>query len=149
MVSAEVEDYLEAIYSLSLKKGYARTKEIAKALKVKPASVSQMVRKLGRLGHVEYETYGSIELTTKGKKIAKEIRKRHDLLSKFFRFIIVPPKIADADACKIEHYLHSKTANQLMKFVEFATAEENSEWLRRFKIYCKTGKIPRCREKVK
>ena len=147
MVSTEVEDYLEAIYSLSLKKSYARTKEIAIALKVKPASVSQMVRKLGRLEYVEYETYGAIKLTKKGKKIAREVRRRHELVSKFLKFIMVPPKTAESDSCRIEHHLHPKTVNQLLKFVEFAAAEENSEWLRRFKIYCKTGKITRCKKK--
>ncbi len=145
MVSAEIEDYLETIYDLSKKKGYARTRDIAAALKVKPPSVSQMVRKLGKLEYVKYERYGAITLTPKGKKIAKEIRKRHDLLSKFFRFIMVPLKIADEDACKIEHHLHPKTVNQLLKFVEFATADENSEWLRRFGLYSKTGKMTKCR----
>ena len=118
MVSAEIEDYLKTIYELSSKKGYARTRDIAAALKIKPPSVSQMIRKLSKMGYVEFERYGGIKLTTKGKTTAREIKKRHELLSKFFRYIGVPQKIADDDACKIEHHLHPKTMRQLIKFVE-------------------------------
>ena len=118
MVSAEIEDYLKTIYELSSEKGYARTRDIAAALKIKPPSVSQMIRKLSKMGYVEFERYGGIKLTTKGKTTAREIKKRHELLSKFFRYIGVPQKIADDDACKIEHHLHPKTMKQLIKFVE-------------------------------
>ncbi len=118
MASEEIEDYLKTIHRLSVKAGYARTRDIAAALKVKPPSVSQMVRKLSRLGYVEYERYGGIKLTPKGKNTAKGIKKRHELISEFFKCIGVPSKIADDDACKIEHHLHPKTMKQLVKFIE-------------------------------
>ena len=118
LVSAEIEDYLKTIYSLSRKEGYARTRDIASALKIKPPSVSQMIRKLSKLGYVEYERYGSIKLTAKGRRTAREIKNRHELISKFFRVIGVPSKIASEDACKIEHHLHPKTMSQLVKFVK-------------------------------
>lgn len=118
MVSEEIEDYLKAIFVLSAEKGYARTRDIASELKVKPPSVSQMMRKLGKLGYVEYERYGEIKLTAKGKTRAREVCKKHRLIAEFFRYIGVPSKIADEDACRIEHDLHPKTMKQLVKFIE-------------------------------
>jgi len=118
MISEEIGDYLKTIYTLSSGKGYARIKDIASQLKIKPPSVSQMIRKLANLGYVEYERYGGVKLTQKGKNSAREIKRRHELLSRFFRYIGVPQKIADSDACRIEHYLHPKTVKQLVKFIE-------------------------------
>jgi DtxR family Mn-dependent transcriptional regulator len=118
MVSEEIEDYLKTIYNLSSEKGYARIKDIASQLKVKPPSVSQMIRKLAKLGYVEYERYGGVKLTQKGKNTAREIKKRHGMISKFLKSIGVPTKIADDDACKIEHHLHPKTMRQLVEFVK-------------------------------
>jgi len=118
MVSEEIEDYLKAIHKLSMKAGYARTRDIAAALKIKPPSVSQMIRKLDKLGYVEYERYGGIKLTVKGKNAAREIKKRHELISEFLKCLGVPSKIATDDACKIEHHLHPKTMKQLVKFIE-------------------------------
>ena len=46
MYSRSFEDYLEAIYNIILKKGYARTKDIAAELNITPPSVSAMLKKL-------------------------------------------------------------------------------------------------------
>ncbi len=116
MISEEIEDYLKTIYGLSSEKGYARIKDIASRLKIKPPSASQMIRKLGRLGYVEYESYGAVRLTAKGRSAAKNVKKRHELISGFFRKIGVPPKIADEDACRVEHHLHPQTLKSLLKF---------------------------------
>ena len=118
MASEEIEDYLKTIYNLSSEKGYARIKDIASKLKIKPPSVSQMMKKLSKLGYVECERYGGVKLTSKGKNAAKGIKKRHELISEFFKCIGVPPKIADEDACRIEHHLHPKTMKQLVKFIK-------------------------------
>lgn len=118
MASEQIEDYLKKIHNLSSEKGYARIKDIASELKIKPPSVSQMVRKLAKLGFVEYEKYGGVKLTSKGRAKAREIEKRHKLLSDFFIYIGVPDKTAYEDACKIEHHLHPKTMKKLVEFIE-------------------------------
>ena len=46
--SSGVEDYLKAILHISGKGGYARTKDIAEELKVKPPSVTEMVVKMAK-----------------------------------------------------------------------------------------------------
>ena len=48
--SQSAEDYLERIHELIEEKGYARVVDIASTLKVKQASVTSMVQKLGEAG---------------------------------------------------------------------------------------------------
>ena len=82
--SQSAEDYLERIHELIEEKGYARVVDIASSLKVKQASVTSMVQKLGRAGYVKYEKYRGLLLTDKGREVARKIQNRHATLSRFF-----------------------------------------------------------------
>jgi len=55
--SAAVEDYLERILELINLKGYARVVDIATALKISQASVTNMVQRLDVDGLLKYEKY--------------------------------------------------------------------------------------------
>jgi len=141
MLSRKTEDYLEAIYNIIEKKGYARVKYIASELKVSSPSVTEMMRKLNNRGFIVYEKYSDITLTEKGRKIAKGVKKRHDIFESFLNIILVPKDIASEDACTMEHHLDSKTIEQFSKFVEFVNdAPASPRWLEHFKEYCETGK---------
>jgi len=135
--SRSVEDYLEAIYVLDGENGTARTKDIAKMLSVSPASVTDMMAKLGRRGLVEYERYSPPRLTPEGKRIGRDVKKRHDSLLRFFTLLGVAKGKAQADACAVEHELSPATIRRLERFVEFAKVEGSlAEDFRRF---CKAG----------
>jgi len=141
MLSRKTEDYLEAIYNITEKKGYARVKDIASELKVSSPSVTEMMKKLSDQGFIVYEKYSGIILTEKGRKIAKGVKKRHDIFKNFLEIILVPEHIANKDACIMEHHLNPKTIEQFSKFVEFVkNAPIHPEWLKHFKEYCETGK---------
>ncbi len=150
MLSRRIEDYLQTIYELTAEKGYTRIKEIAEKLKVKPASVSEMMQKLAKKGYVIYEKRLFVALTEKGKKVAEDIRERREILVKFLVTIGVPKEIAEEDACIIEHALHVETVNQLRNFVKFIenSPEVNPKWLQHFREYCKTGVHPCLKSKV-
>ncbi|MFN7141580.1 MAG: MarR family transcriptional regulator, partial [Limisphaerales bacterium] len=81
--SQSAEDYLERIHELIEEKGYARVVDIASSLRVKQASVTNMVKKLGELGYLKYERYRGLILTEKGRSVAERIQKRHETLSRF------------------------------------------------------------------
>src|SRR5688500_14505865 len=85
--SQSAEDYLERIHELIEEKGYARVVDIASSLKVKQASVTSMVQKLGELGYLNYEKYRGLILTDKGLEVACGIQKRHETLSRFFSLL--------------------------------------------------------------
>ena len=84
LLSSNMEDYLEAIFHISQKKQAARAKDIADRLKVNKSSVTGALRSLSEKGLVNYAPYDIITLTTKGKRLAIEIVRRHDALKEFF-----------------------------------------------------------------
>ena len=140
MLSRKAEDYLEAIYNITEKKGYARIKDIASELQVKPPSVSEMMDRLAEKDLVEYEKYSAVNLTEKGRKIASAVKTRHDTFTTLLEIILIPEEIAKKDACELEHHLHPITVEQFSKFIKFLKkAPMYPEWLNHFKEYCETG----------
>ena len=115
-----MEDYLEVIYELIERKGYATTIDISNYLNVSSPSVTKMVQKLDEKGHVRYEKYRGITLTKEGVAIAQGIRNRHSLLVEFLRLIGVSEDIANIDAEGLEHHLHPETLQRLEEFVKLS-----------------------------
>jgi len=120
-LSASLEDYLEAIYHITAEKKAARARDISLRLKVNSSSVTGALRALAGRKLVNYAPYDVITLTSKGKRIAKDIVRRHRALSDFFvKVLSVEKKIADEGACKMEHALPHEILDRLVEFVEFA-----------------------------
>jgi DtxR family Mn-dependent transcriptional regulator len=82
-LTAAVQDYAKAIYTLETRDGSASTNDLAALLEVRPASVSGMVRKLAELGLVEHERYRGVRLTARGRRVALEVVRHHRLLELF------------------------------------------------------------------
>ena len=82
-LTAAVQDYAKAIYSLETRDGTVSTTALAERLNVRPASVSGMLKKLAVLGLVEHEPYRSIRLTERGRLVALEVIRHHRLLELF------------------------------------------------------------------
>jgi len=143
MSSQSVEDYLESIYRIIEKKGYARTTDLAKALNLTPSSVTGMFKKLADEGYVNYEKYGGITLTEKGRLLAHKIDGRHKTLSRLLMVLGVPEEIADEDACRIEHNVSKKTMDVLKKLLEFMQhCKLHPEWMKHFEHYLEKGTCP-------
>jgi len=70
LLSESLEDYLETILKLQTTKTVARSKDIAEELNIKRGSVTGMLKKLAANKMINYEPYGYVTLTAKGKKIA-------------------------------------------------------------------------------
>ncbi len=142
-LSRKAEDYLEVILNITATKGRARIKDIARALNVRPSSVVEMANRLNDMGLVEYRKYDGISLTEKGKTIAKVVKDRHETIQAFLEILKVPPRIADKDACIMEHELEPETIEQLRNFVRFVrSAPDYPQWLQHFETFCKTGVHP-------
>ena len=140
-----IEDYAEIIYILEEEKGIVHTNDIASALDINPASVTEIFQKLSDEGYIDYEKYSGVTLTEKGRKIAVKTKKKHDTLKSFLMLLGVDEKIADEDACKIEHHVNQETMRKLRKFVKFAKLEDGCKrWLDHFRYYDDTGKYVVC-----
>ena len=60
-----IEDYAEIIYILEEEKGMVHTNDIASALDINPASVTEIFQKLNDEGYINYEKYTGVTLTEK------------------------------------------------------------------------------------
>jgi DtxR family Mn-dependent transcriptional regulator len=133
-LSSNMQDYIEMIEILSRKMKVVRVKDIAKNLNIKMPSVTAALQKLEEMGLINYERYGYIDLTQKGKKIAENVYNRHTFLSEFFNSVLkIESKRADEVACRVEHQLTSEACRQIYKFIEFykSEKEKNELWTER------------------
>ncbi len=82
-LTAPVEDYLKAIYEIERSGNAAGTKEIADALRIAPASVSGMVRRLAEQGLITHKRYRGVRLTDKGRRAALLTLRRHRVIEAY------------------------------------------------------------------
>ena len=140
-----IEDYLELLYKLEKNIDKVHTNDIASSLNIKPSSVTEVMQKLGKEGYINYEKYSGVTLTNKGKRIAEKTKERHNKLKEFLVLLGIDKEIADKDACEMEHILHQKTMDTIIKFVEVINnCKITPYWLDRLKKYVKTGKLNNC-----
>jgi DtxR family transcriptional regulator, Mn-dependent transcriptional regulator len=140
-----MEDYLEAIFNLDKEKRVVRVRDIAKKLDVRMPTVTSMLKTLRKRKLVDYEKYEYLELTDKGKAVGREIHRRHCVLSSFLTDILnIDAKIADKEACMMEHAVSASTLDKLVAFMEFVQAcpRAGATWLDRFENYSIRGKDP-------
>ncbi|ANQ48451.1 metal-dependent transcriptional regulator [Flammeovirga sp. MY04] len=83
MLSHSEENYLKTIYHLSEKESPVSTNAIAEALNTKPASVTDMIKKLSTKGFINYKKYKGTTLTSTGNKEALLIIRKHRLWEVF------------------------------------------------------------------
>ena len=144
-MSEKEEDYLKAIYIISEERGFARSMEIAEKLDVKPASVTDMLKKLQIKGLVKYEKYRGILLTKKGREIGKKLMRKWEILKNFFKIFGVEEENAEKIADRVEHYLVDESFSKIEKFVEFiGEFKENPKWLEHFHEFVRNGELPNC-----
>jgi Mn-dependent DtxR family transcriptional regulator len=119
-----MEDYLERIYKLEEKKGYARVVDIAESLDFAPSSVTRMVQRLADEGYLEYERYRGIILTDKGRELGRRMSRRHESLDEFLRMI----GVADEDTLwrdveGIEHHVSPETMAAIRSLTAFLKSD--------------------------
>ncbi|HET6409722.1 MAG TPA: transcriptional regulator MntR [Chthoniobacteraceae bacterium] len=117
--SSAVEDYLERILDLINTKGYARVVDIAQGLKISQASVTNMVQRLDAEGLLKYEKYRGLVLTASGEALAKNITRRHQLLTDFFRLMGLDEDVIYHDVEGMEHHISPST----LRAIEALTAQ--------------------------
>ncbi|MGQ9546301.1 MAG: metal-dependent transcriptional regulator [Dehalococcoidia bacterium] len=118
--TASMEDYLEAIAMLGQGTRIVKVKQLSQMLGVKMPSVTCALKKLSGQKLVVHERYGHIKLTPDGHRIAHDVIHRHEALTRFFSQALgIDQKMAEEDACKIEHVISPMSMERLAKFVEF------------------------------
>ncbi len=81
--SVSEENYIKTIFHLQKKEGTVTTNELAGELKTRPASVTDMMKKLKAKKLLHYQPYQGFRLTADGSKVALGIIRRHRLWEYF------------------------------------------------------------------
>lgn len=114
-----MENYLEAIYELSVQGTGARVSDIALRLGVTKASTNSAMSTLSEKGLIVSERYKEVFLTPEGLKLAELTSKKHHVIRQFLTEVLkVEPSIAEADACAIEHVISSDSIAAMQAFMK-------------------------------
>ncbi len=106
------EDYVEAIDDILREQEVCRASDLARKFAVSHVTVHRIVARLHEEGWLKTEPYRPITLTTKGKRLAKKVRERHEVVYRFLLAIGVDPEVAAVDAEGIEHHVSSETLDR-------------------------------------
>ncbi len=117
-LTASMEDYLEMIYRTCGEEGYARVNRLAERLNVRPSSTTKVIKKLKELGLVNYQKYGVIKLTEKGKALGSFLLKRHEVIEEFLKILgVEETRLKDTEM--IEHDVSISTLRGLYTLNRF------------------------------
>ncbi|MDR5659888.1 iron dependent repressor, metal binding and dimerization domain protein [Serpentinicella sp. ANB-PHB4] len=136
LLTHSMEDYLEMIYRQCLDEGFARTNTLAEQLNVQAPSVSKMVQKLTRLGLLNYEKYGVIRLTEKGKSIGAFLLYRHNTIKDFLRLLTIDEHLLSQTET-LEHNINIDTLKKLTLLIDFF--KENADLQEKFQTHVKNN----------
>ncbi len=113
-ITAGVEEYLEALFHLEEENRAVQTKALAEHLKLKPASVTEMVKRLTAQKLVTHTPYKGVYLTERGRTAAAALVRRHRLSERFLADMLdVPWDELHDEACKFEHVISDKVERKL------------------------------------
>ena len=128
VLSQAVEDYLKAIYTLETEEKGASTTKIANSLDVSSASATNMVKRLDKMGLVDYESYKGARLTDSGKKIALEIIRHHRLLELYLLEVMGYSwdEVHD-EAEKLEHHISERFEDRIVQLLDDPTHDPHGD----------------------
>ena len=118
MVSKSLEEYLKTMYVLKKQNGNIRVTDIAKKMNCTKPSVNKALNNLKEEKLINYETYGTIELTEEGENLAKKILEAYDIVYLFLKDVLnLDEQEAKEEAEKIKLVTTDETINKLAKYV--------------------------------
>ncbi len=122
------ENYIKNIYHLQQQSETVTTNSLASELNTKPASVSDMLKKLQTKNLVEYEKYRGFKLNAAGNKIALGIVRRHRL----WEYFLVDKLGFDWDkvhdiADELEHINNFELIKKLDGFLNFPQTDPHGD----------------------
>ena len=109
-----IQNYLEAIYILSLEKEKVRAIDIVNYLHFSRPTVSIALKQLENNKYINIDS-NIICLTEKGKKEAIKMYERHEYIAKLLINLGVNKNQAYIDSCLIEHDISEETFKAIKK----------------------------------
>lgn len=117
LLSEAQEDYLKAIYQLG-EGGTVTPQALAERMRVRPASVTGMLKKLAALGLVEYAPYRGVRLTPAGLRVALEVVRHHRLLEAFLaKALGFSWERVHEEADRLEHHISEEFEERISELL--------------------------------
>ncbi len=122
------EDYLKAIYLLQREGTAATVTALARRLKVRPASVTEMLGRLRAHGLVLRQPRGPAALTDEGRTIALRVIRRHRLLEQFlYRVLGMPWDQVHEEAEALEHAVSPRLEARISEVLGYPTRDPHGD----------------------
>lgn len=118
MISKSSEEYIKTMYILKKQNDKIRVTDIAEKMNCTKPSVNKALNNLKEKKLINYETYGTIELTLEGENLAKKILEAYDIVYLFLKDVLnLEEQEAKEEAEKIKSAITDDTINKLAKYV--------------------------------
>ncbi len=114
MITEAVEEYLEAIYKMSLEEGPVIAARLAERMDVSPPTAADMLRRLTEAGFIKVSRKKGVRLTAKGREMAETLVRRHRLWERFLTDVLgFDWDQVHEEACKLEHAISDQVEEKL------------------------------------
>lgn len=143
-LTASLENYLCAIYTIEKQNKAARVKDISNHLSIGASSVSEAMKVLEKKEYINYEPYGLITLTKKGEKIVVEKDKRSEIISNFLKdVLLVDEDIIAENSKKIEYSMSGEVLDRFVQFLTFmqTCSCKEPKWIKSYKYFVRHGEV--------
>ena len=118
MISKALEEYLKNMYILKKQTGNIRVTDVANKMNCSKASVNKAIYNLKDHNLLNYESYGTIELTDEGENLAKKTIEKYDIVYVFLKDVLnIKGEEAKLQAEQIKSVVNDNTINSLAKYV--------------------------------
>lgn len=126
--SSSKENHLKAIFHLQEAHGLVTTNELASVLQTRPASVTDMLKKLKTQKLLNYEKYKGFRLSGEGRKVALQIIRKHRL----WEYFLVEKLNFGWDevheiAEELEHISSRKLIDRLDAYLDFPKTDPHGD----------------------
>ena len=126
--SSSKENYIKAVFHLQQEQESVTTNALAEALQTKPASVTDMLKKLKTQKLLQYEKYRGVKLTAEGRKLAVQIIRKHRL----WEFFLVEKlqfgwEEVHEIAEELEHISSKKLIDRLDTFLDYPQSDPHGD----------------------
>lgn len=127
-LTESIQDYLKEIYKLGEEGERVSVTALARRLRVSPASVSAMVKKLAVLELAEHAPYRGVGLTADGEKVALEVIRHHRLLELYLAQTLgLDVDAVHDEADRLEHVLSEELEGRIDQALGFPTHDPHGD----------------------
>ena len=143
-LTESLEKYLLAVYEIVKINKAARVKDVSNYLKIGVPATSDAIKTLSERKYINYQPYGIITITLKGKRYTETKINRNKILTDFFVNILkIDEKSAVENAKIMEYSVSPDVLERFTKYLEFMNkcSCKEPKWVKSFQYFCANSEM--------